>query len=78
MSCTCIYYVAYFWSFFAASGPVIPIADVRGVNASIYSKGERILRCKLAAVYRLIDHKGWSQGIYNHITVCILPPRLLY
>jgi hypothetical protein len=34
-----------------------------------YAKGEKLLRCKLAAVYRLVDLFGWSQGIYNHITV---------
>ena len=48
---------------------VIPIADIKGVDSLAYSKGEKILRCKLAAVYRLIDIFGWSQGIYNHITV---------
>lgn len=53
----------------AVSGPVIPIADVRGVNSSIYTKGERILRCKLAAVYRMMDIRGWTDNIYNHITV---------
>ncbi|XP_067928409.1 protein hu-li tai shao-like isoform X5 [Watersipora subatra] len=51
------------------SGPVIPIADVRGINSSLYSKGERILRCKLASVYRLMDLRGWTSGIFNHITV---------
>lgn len=34
-----------------------------------YSKGEKVLRCKLAAVYRLMDLYGWTQGIQNHITV---------
>jgi len=34
-----------------------------------YAKGEKILRCKLAAVYRLMDLYGWTQGIYNQISV---------
>lgn len=34
-----------------------------------YAKGEKILRCKLAALFRLIELYGWSQNIYNHITV---------
>ena len=34
-----------------------------------YAKGEKVLRCKLAAVYRLIELRGWTQGIYNHVTV---------
>jgi hypothetical protein len=28
-------------------------------------------RCKLASIYRLVDLKGWSESIYNHITVWI-------
>jgi len=55
----------------AVTGPVIPISDIRGVNSSVYTKGERILRCKLACVYRLMDLRGWTSGIYNHITVRI-------
>lgn len=30
---------------------------------------DELLRCKLAATYRLVDLKGWSWNIYNHITV---------
>uniref|UniRef100_A0A1W7RAC3 Protein hu-li tai shao n=1 Tax=Hadrurus spadix TaxID=141984 RepID=A0A1W7RAC3_9SCOR len=48
---------------------VIPINDIRGVDGLRYTKGEKLLRCKLAAVYRLIDLYGWSENIYNHITV---------
>lgn len=47
----------------------MPINDIRGVDAFRYAKGEKLLRCKLASVYRLVDLYGWSQGIYNHITV---------
>lgn len=38
-----------------------------------YTKGEKVLRCKLAAVYRLMDLYGWTQGIHNHITVSYFP-----
>ncbi|BHF60857.1 Adducin 3 (Gamma) [Sparganum proliferum] len=48
---------------------VIPINDLRGVDASYYSRRERLLRCKLASVYRLIDLFGWNTSIYNHATV---------
>ena len=34
-----------------------------------FVKGEKILRCKLAALFRIIDLYGWSQNIYNHVTV---------
>ncbi|OQV25945.1 Protein hu-li tai shao [Hypsibius exemplaris] len=50
---------------------IVPIADIRGVDALNYTKGEKLLRCKLAALYRLVDLQGWTQGIYNHITVRI-------
>ncbi|XP_035218260.1 protein hu-li tai shao-like isoform X3 [Stegodyphus dumicola] len=48
---------------------VIPINDIRGVDGIRYTKMEKLLRCKLAAVYRLIDLYGYSENIYNHITV---------
>lgn len=47
----------------------VPINDIRGVDGFKYEKGEKVLRCKVAAVYRLVDLYGWSSGIYNHITV---------
>ncbi|KAH9528991.1 adducin 1-like protein hts isoform X4 [Dermatophagoides farinae] len=46
-----------------------PINDIRGVDGLKYAKGEKLLRCKLASVYRLVDLYGWSMSIYNHITV---------
>ncbi|XP_067136630.1 protein hu-li tai shao isoform X5 [Centruroides vittatus] len=48
---------------------VIPINDIRGVDGLKYAKGEKLLRCKLAGVYRLIDLYGWSESMFNHITV---------
>eukprot|EP00106_Octopus_bimaculoides_P018485 XP_014785927.1 PREDICTED: protein hu-li tai shao-like isoform X3 [Octopus bimaculoides] len=53
------------------ASPVIPILDIRGMESLGYSRQEKILRCKLAACYRLIDFFGWSHGIYNHITARI-------
>ena len=40
-----------------------------GLEGMAYTKQEKLTRCKLAAVYRLIDMYGWTQGIYNHVTV---------
>jgi len=51
-----------------ATSCVIPINDIRGFDNLGYVKGEKQLRCKLAAVYRLIYINGWTQGIYNHVT----------
>ncbi|XP_065071501.1 alpha-adducin-like [Rhopilema esculentum] len=50
-------------------GTVTPINDIRGMDTLSMSKAERVLRTKLAAVYRLVDLFGWSQVIYNHISV---------
>lgn len=48
---------------------VTPVNDLRGSDSISYDKGEKLLRCKLAAFYRLTDLFGWSQLIYNHLTV---------
>lgn len=48
---------------------VIPIDDIGNVEPANYAKGEKELRCKLASLYRLVDHFGWSQAVFNHITV---------
>ena len=53
----------------AAGGSVIPINDIRGLEGMNYTKNEKLLRCKLAAAYRLIDMYGWTQSIYNHVSV---------
>lgn len=50
-------------------GMVTPVNDLRGSDSISYEKGEKLLRCKLAAFYRLSDLFGWSELIYNHITV---------
>lgn len=50
---------------------MVPINDIRGVESMSYAKGEKVVRCKLAAVFRLIDLYGWTQGIYNQVSVII-------
>uniref|UniRef100_A0A8C5EVV5 Class II aldolase/adducin N-terminal domain-containing protein n=1 Tax=Gouania willdenowi TaxID=441366 RepID=A0A8C5EVV5_GOUWI len=49
-------------------GMVTPVNDLRGSDSISYDKGEKLLRCKLAAFYRLADLFGWSELIYNHLT----------
>ncbi|XP_073996085.1 adducin 1-like protein hts isoform X19 [Rhodnius prolixus] len=53
---------------FKNSNCVVPINDIRGVESMGYAKGEKILRCKLASVFRLMDLYGWTHGINNNIT----------
>ena len=36
-----------------------------------YTKGEKLLRCKVAATYRLVDIMAWNEGLNAHITVSI-------
>ncbi|GFO36878.1 nervous system adducin, partial [Plakobranchus ocellatus] len=52
----------------ARAASVIPINDLRGVESLGFAKGEKLLRCKLAALYRIVDLCGWSHGIFNHIS----------
>lgn len=49
-------------------GACIPIADIRDVDTVDYDKGEKLFRCKLASLYRLVDLFGWSHGIDSYIT----------
>ena len=46
---------------------IIPVNDL--TDDGKYSDEERQARCKLAALYRVVDLMGWSQEIYNHISV---------
>lgn len=50
---------------------MVPINDIRGVESMSYIKGEKIIRCKLSAVFRLMDLYGWTQGINNQVSVII-------
>ncbi|XP_053556282.1 alpha-adducin [Bombina bombina] len=59
-------------------GMVTPVNDLRGSDSIAYEKGEKLLRCKLAAFYRLADLFGWSQLIYNHITVRVNSEQELF
>jgi ribulose-5-phosphate 4-epimerase/fuculose-1-phosphate aldolase len=51
---------------------ITPINDLRGSLSSKYSVAERQERCKLAALYRLVDLFGLGDGIYGHIS-CRIP-----
>ncbi|XP_037945818.1 protein hu-li tai shao [Teleopsis dalmanni] len=55
-------------SMFKSSNCLVPINDIRGIESMGYAKGEKILRCKLAAAFRLLDLYGWTQGLSAHIT----------
>lgn len=50
-------------------GPCIPVADIRDTDMQEYDKGEKVFRCKLASLYRLVDLFAWTRGIQSYITV---------
>nr|VZI43210.1 unnamed protein product [Spirometra erinaceieuropaei] len=53
---------------FSRNTPTVPINDLRGEDAARYSREERLLRCQVASLCRLIDLNGWTQSIYNHLS----------
>ena len=42
------------------------------------TEAERELRVQLAAAYRIFNHLGWTEMIYNHITVRVPGPERLF
>ncbi|CAB1322155.1 unnamed protein product [Coregonus sp. 'balchen'] len=48
---------------------VTPINDLHGLEPSSMVKGERLMRCKLASVHRLLDLYGWAQLSHTCLTV---------
>ncbi|XP_028966682.1 protein hu-li tai shao [Galendromus occidentalis] len=52
-------------------GPLLPINDIRGVDGLRYSKQERVLRCKMGSLCRLLDAYGWTTHHFTHLTVRI-------
>lgn len=49
-------------------GQVAVISDIRGAETLNYRKGEKVLRCKLAACYRLANIYRWDNGFACSIT----------
>ncbi|XP_057182898.1 beta-adducin isoform X3 [Triplophysa rosa] len=48
---------------------VTPINDLHGWESSSMVKGERLMRCKLASVHRLLDLYGWAQIANTCLTI---------
>ena len=44
-------------------------AEHTDVTALPLEEAERMLRVQLAAAYRMVDHFGWTELIYGHLTV---------
>lgn len=52
-------------------GMVTPVNDLPGADTSLYVKGEKLTRCKLASLYRLADLFGWAHLANTYISVRI-------
>lgn len=46
------------------TAPMTQIDDLGGIKSP-----DDLERCKLAALYHMIDMRDWGEGIYNHMTV---------
>ncbi|XP_039181102.1 gamma-adducin isoform X1 [Crotalus tigris] len=50
-------------------GLITPINDLPGIDTTTFGKGEKLIRCKLASLYRLTDLFGWAHLANSYITV---------
>lgn len=48
---------------------VTPINDMYGAEYATMVKGEKLTRCKLASLYRLVDLFGWAHFGNAYVTV---------
>lgn len=53
----------------AGLGTVTPINDLYGLDGATMLKGEKVQRCKLASLYRLLDLFSWAHLANAYITV---------
>ncbi|XP_030057762.1 beta-adducin isoform X2 [Microcaecilia unicolor] len=50
---------------------VTPINDMHGSDSTTLVKGERLMRCKVTSIYRLLDLYGWAQLSNTYVTLRI-------
>ncbi|KAM9847597.1 adducin 3 (gamma) b [Aulostomus maculatus] len=50
-------------------GMVTPVNDLFGIESPSFAKGEKLSRCRLASLYRLIDLFSWARFTSSYITV---------
>ncbi|XP_068012662.1 beta-adducin [Melanerpes formicivorus] len=48
---------------------VTPINDLHGAEAPALAKGERLMRCKVGSIHRLLDLYGWAQLGHGAVTL---------
>ncbi|KAH0623759.1 hypothetical protein JD844_006865 [Phrynosoma platyrhinos] len=52
-----------------STGLITAINDLSGIDTTPFVKGEKLIRCKLASLYRLTDLFGWAHLPNSFITV---------
>uniref|UniRef100_A0AAQ5YJT7 Class II aldolase/adducin N-terminal domain-containing protein n=1 Tax=Amphiprion ocellaris TaxID=80972 RepID=A0AAQ5YJT7_AMPOC len=50
-------------------GMVTPVNDLYGIESPSFAKGEKLSRCRLASLYRLVDLFSWARFTSSYITV---------
>lgn len=53
-----------------------PPSSVEALTQPLGDQAERALRVQLAAAYRMVDHFGWTELIYGHLTVRVPGPDI--
>ncbi|XP_008104823.1 gamma-adducin isoform X2 [Anolis carolinensis] len=52
-----------------STGLITAINDLAGIDTTAFVKGEKLIRCKLASLYRVTDLFGWAHLPNSYITV---------
>ncbi|XP_078269531.1 adducin 3 (gamma) a isoform X2 [Rhinoraja longicauda] len=50
-------------------GIATPINDLHAIESTNFAKGEKLIRCKVASLYRMVDLFGWAHLTNTYITV---------
>lgn len=50
-------------------GMVTPVNDLYGIESASFAKGEKLNRCRLASLYRLVDLFSWARFTSSYITL---------
>lgn len=50
-------------------GTVTPVNDLYGIESASFAKGEKLNRCRLASLYRLVDLFSWARFTSSYITL---------
>jgi ribulose-5-phosphate 4-epimerase/fuculose-1-phosphate aldolase len=58
--------------------PLLMEKEVRQGREMPLTEAERAARVQLAAAYRIFDHLGWTELIFNHITLRVPGPEKIF